>query len=331
MLDIKDAIGGMRIVKKEIKKRRHQFKPQDKRSKHTTPRILDYIDEDTIKKLYLNAINPDIPDTNDKADEILKILGPEFHELGTGTNRIAVMKDGYVFKIALDHFGMVDNLSEYKRSAEEPEYLAKTYETNRVIAIAEYVNLIQESEFTENRDKLKIILAYLTSKYVIEDLGLTVKNYCNWGYRDDGSLVALDYAYMYPIKGNPDALRCECGGHITIDHTFTTYRCNNSKCGMVYTTGEIRNKMNVDALLIDDAEVLEEAGATEEVVNNGPVKRLTDEELDDRIPIGFGEPINTMSMADAAELEEYKDIIKEILSQDSSPLDLDDTDDSASE
>ena len=37
---------------------------------------------------------------------------------GTGTNRMAVIVDSYVFKIAMDHAGCVDNLHEFIMSSE---------------------------------------------------------------------------------------------------------------------------------------------------------------------------------------------------------------------
>jgi hypothetical protein len=211
-------------------------------------------------KLFENAMDLREVDNNVKADNIREIIGSSFQELGTGTNRIALMKDGYVFKVALDRRGMIDNLAEYKRSAEAPMYLAKCYETNRCVAISEYVNLISADEYVQNKDKLRFILSELTSKYVIKDLGLTPKNYCNWGYRDDGSIVALDYAYMYPIAGNEEALRCSCGGIIELDSTFTTYKCNNKECGLVYSAMEILNKMDIDSERTDDEAVFKEAG-----------------------------------------------------------------------
>lgn len=334
MLDAEDVVKGAKILKKE------RIKNGDKvesRKRHEKPRLFDYINKTTMIALFENAVNQKIVDNNVKADEIVRILGPSFQELGTGTNRIALMKDGYVFKVALDRRGMIDNLAEYKRAAEVPIYLAKCYETNRVVAISEYVNVISLQEYKENRDKIKVVLSNLTSQYVIEDLGLTPKNYCNWGYRDDGSIVALDYAYMYPLAGNPDALRCSCGGEIVIDNTFTSYHCNNPKCALPYLPMEIRNKMNLDSERMDDMAVFNEAGVDldkaeikfgDEFVNYVKITAPNDKQKisdsDDEVKVS-SEPIYSSSLATA--IENYKDFIKNMLDDDDSVIDDDDEDD----
>lgn len=338
-LSAEDVVKGAKTLKKERLK--YNEKNENKK-KHKAPRMFDYIDKSTMIALFDNAMNLSIVDNNVKADNIVKILGPSFQELGTGTNRIALMKDGYVFKIALDRRGMIDNLAEYKRAAEVPIYLAKCYETNRVVAISEYVNLLSFQEYKDNKDKIRIVLANLTSQYVIEDLGLTPKNYCNWGYRDDDSIVALDYAYMYPLKGNPNALKCSCGGDIVIDGSFTSYHCNNPKCAMQYLTMEILNKMEFDSERMDDMAVFDEAGVDieeaeikfgDEFVNlvdmsapNDKVVIDPEEDDDDDKGHASSEPIHTSSLAEA--MNDYQGMINDILNDDDSYIDDDEEDDS---
>ena len=55
-----------------------------------------------------------------------------FSFLGDGTNRMAFLVDGYVFKLALDDQGYIDNLTEFKMSREAQPYVTKTYETNDI-------------------------------------------------------------------------------------------------------------------------------------------------------------------------------------------------------
>lgn len=208
------------------------------------PRIETEFSKELLAKLYLLASDFTIDDNNERADYIEKLLSPlGFVELGTGTNRIAFRKDGYVFKIALDRRGFVDNISEYYRSIEMPDVLAKVYETNRTIIVCEYVNLLSEEEFLTNKDEIKQVLDRLSARYVMGDLGLTQKNYCNWGYRANGDIVALDFAYLYPIKGNESVMVCGCGGDIVPNSTYTGYKCNNPKCGIEYTASELHNYM----------------------------------------------------------------------------------------
>lgn len=225
------------------------------------PRILTLFSHEkrvAIQKIISNYRNPNI---NARAQQIKDLLGPEFPELGTGTNRITFLKDGYAIKVALDNRGLIDNMSEYKRAPEAPEYLAKVYETNGIILIAEYVTLLDQTEFENNKNALKTILDNLSTRYIMDDLGLTSKNYCNWGYRDNGTIVSLDYAYMYPIKGNEDALRCNCGSLIVPNKTYTGYECSNPKCGLKYSTMEIKAKVRMDLTAEEDREIIEIANA----------------------------------------------------------------------
>lgn len=73
--------------------------------------------KDQLKKLYYHACRIDIEDNNDKAEMLSEFLGPEFDEIGTGTNRVAYLytpsedRDfrgggGLVFEFALDRRGL---------------------------------------------------------------------------------------------------------------------------------------------------------------------------------------------------------------------------------
>ena len=55
-----------------------------------------FFDEETLKMLYYHACRVDIADNNDKAEMIRDLLGATFIELGTGTNRIALLHNGVV-------------------------------------------------------------------------------------------------------------------------------------------------------------------------------------------------------------------------------------------
>lgn len=68
--------------------------------------INHFFDKKTLKALFLHSLRIDVPDNNIKASIIRKILPePEFVELGTGTNRICLMHNGFAIKIALDRRG----------------------------------------------------------------------------------------------------------------------------------------------------------------------------------------------------------------------------------
>lgn len=244
------------------------------------PRLLTEFSRDTLAKLYLLANDDTVVDNNERADYIADLIEPMgFVELGRGTNRVSFRKDGYVFKIALDRRGFIDNMSEYFRSIEYPQYLAKVYECNRTIIVMEYVNLMAEDEFDDNKDNIKKILDNLSISYVMDDLGLTKKNYCNWGYRHGGGIVALDYAYLYPIKGNESVMVCSCGGDIVPNSSYTGYKCSNSKCGLTYTASELHNHMRVRDS-VDDA-VLEIVGKDKKlyIQSDGDIELMNDDEV----------------------------------------------------
>lgn len=119
---------------------------------------------------------------------------------GTGTNRMAVIVDSYVFKIAMDHAGCVDNLHEFIMSSELQPFVTKCYETNELISVSEYVNVMSDKAQFENRkDEIMDILRELeASTSLMLDVGFIPKNMTNWGVRpSDNKAVILDYGYLY--------------------------------------------------------------------------------------------------------------------------------------
>ena len=79
--------------------------------------INNIFSKEMLKMLYYHACRVDIEDNNDKAEMISELIGPEFQELGTGTNRIAYLYSpapdrkfrggaGLVFEFALDRRGL---------------------------------------------------------------------------------------------------------------------------------------------------------------------------------------------------------------------------------
>ena len=75
-----------------------------------------------------------------------------------------------------------DNWTEFKRSAEIPQYAIKAYECNLLILVEEYVNLMDSDEFRLNENGIKEILENLSTEYIFEDIGYDMKNYENYGY-----------------------------------------------------------------------------------------------------------------------------------------------------
>lgn len=215
-------------------------------TKRLRSRILQYFSKTLLEELYRVCTNPVISDNNLKVSAMLELLNKhnvDYVELGPGTNRLAVLIDNYVFKIALDKWGMRDNLNEFTVSQELQPYVVKTYETNELISVCEYVTLISREEFEEQKDVIRGILSILAESYLLGDVGTVSKNFCNWGYRDNGELVILDFAYIYRVQG--DELLCSKDQSILeYDENFHNLRCPT--CGKKYTFMDVRRKITME-------------------------------------------------------------------------------------
>lgn len=211
-------------------------------------RIRELFTDKQLILLYNVAVRTDIPDLNEKGAMIQYIIGPEFQLLGSGTNRIAFLHENIVYKFALDRRGVVDNFTEFKRTADMPGLLTKAYETNMIVLTAEYCTLMTPKEFMDNAAQIKEILKMISREYIFTDLGLTEKNYANWGWRSNGEIVILDYGYLYKRFGNESTLTCpKCGGGLEYNNTFTQLVCKNepkfgSSCGSKYEPDKIIHK-----------------------------------------------------------------------------------------
>ena len=203
----------------------------------------------------LNSIALDvlIPDNNTKVNLMTAALDEfnvPYNELGPGTNRFCVLIDGYVFKIGMDKAGINDNWAELSLSQELQPFVTKCYECNGLICVAEYVTVISKEEFQNSKEEVRQILSHLAEGYLLGDVGAVTKNFLNWGYRNDGSLVILDYAYIYRIIG--DEMKCEsllkddtlCQASLNYDENFHKLIC--PMCGKVYTFHEIRRRISKD-------------------------------------------------------------------------------------
>lgn len=89
------------ITNKEIITNPRKFDP------HPVPGNLInfFLDEEMLMSLLGLCLDYRIRDNNQKAKISSKLLGPDYIELGTGTNRIAFLHNGVVVKVALDRRG----------------------------------------------------------------------------------------------------------------------------------------------------------------------------------------------------------------------------------
>ena len=239
---------------KELESVRNELFDQsaiDERKKSYS-KIKLYFPDKLIKLFYYYAMSYELGDNNKKAElfeDIMKFCyGTKFRKLGTGTNRVAFRRGMFVYKIALDRRGCIDNVSEFKRSPEAPNLFALTYETNGLIAVAEYVTLMDMEAFEQNQYAVLELLSELAKQYIFGDMGYTRKNYCNFGYRlgrsgNEAALVVLDYAYTHPRFTNEEALICpNCGGQIEYNAMFTGFRCKS--CNQEYSYQDIKRRLD---------------------------------------------------------------------------------------
>ena len=186
-------------------------------------------------------------DTNTKSkvcDAILQKYGVKFKPLGCGTNRYGIMIDGYCYKIAMDIDGKTDNKREFIYSRPLQPYVIKCYETfpNGLIASFEYVQSFTANDHMVTKTERRRILSEIARLFLIGDMGISDKNYANWGYRitGDKEVVILDYAYIYSLSYS--VFRCPCGGILNYDDEDYNYlRCPN--CKKLYSFWDVRKRI----------------------------------------------------------------------------------------
>lgn len=219
----------------------------NKRTYHSL--LKKYFSKDLCLKLHKLTLSMST-DNDTKARYIEKYL-KEYNVpatiLGSGTNRIGVRIEGYCFKIAYDKAGCIDNKREFIYSKNLQPYVVKTYECfpSGLISVCEYVRGFESSDIRSselaysNRKKMKKILDIISENFLVGDVGISDKNYGNWGMRVDGSICILDYAYIYSI--NYKQMECSCGGKLYYDENYIKLRC--CECGKVYNFGQLRKKI----------------------------------------------------------------------------------------
>lgn len=251
---------------------------------------------------------------NAKADRIIELLNEfnvKYVPIGAGTNRYCARIDGYIFKFAMDVDGINDNLLEFSMSEELQPLVTKTYECNGLIVVAEYVTVIKKEEFLANKETIREILSTLADRYLFDDVGVTTKNYLNWGYRESGELVILDYGYAYRVTGNEMKCGCpidethKCEGYLDYTPDFTALKC--PECGRKYNIGDIRRRIDKDYEHI----MLEKTKASAYCLT-GPYLDIDDDTTAEEITTTGKEDESTMATRDLTpeEREEmYNDLV----------------------
>ena len=207
-------------------------------------RIMEDFTEEDLDWLRGLMTSPYFANGNDKADAILaRFRDKNFIELAPATNRYVLLKGKYVYKFALDQYGFDDNVNEFNMTEELQPYVTKTYETNGLITIAEYVTLIKQKEFVDSPPHIREILREIFNMgYIFSDVGSITRNFANWGFRDDDTLVILDYGYIW--HKDPRLMFCTrpgCGGRLDYTEDFDKFYCTN--CGTKFEVIDMVQRM----------------------------------------------------------------------------------------
>ena len=189
----------------------------------------------------------------EKQDELIKLLRKyqikDISLLGSGTNRYAFKFHGYAIKFATDQDGRIDNLTEFKMAKYLYPLVIKIHEIskNGTLLVTEYIQPFDSfGEMQMHRDQIVKILQDLSSQYLIGDVGISSKNFRNWGKRlNSNAPVCLDFAYVYDVKSKLFVCsNCNQNSMLRSDETFTRLVCPNKDCRSVFLFEDIRRKIS---------------------------------------------------------------------------------------
>lgn len=197
----------------------------------------------------------------------------DYRRIGEGTNRFVCLLDNHIIKVAYNYLAYIDNVNELAMSKKLPKHgpLALAYETNGLILVSEYVAVIDKEDFLESQMQVKKILESLeqdvvsllnknkNSHYILGDMGMSSKNYGNWGRRPSGELVILDYGYLYKTSYREwkKISKCPyCGNVLEYKDDYTELQCSSCNKTVKYTT--LRNNLGYKKIIDTIENIIED-------------------------------------------------------------------------
>ena len=197
----------------------------------------------------------------------------DYRRIGEGTNRFVCLLDNHIIKVAYNYLAYIDNVNELAMSKKLPKHgpLALAYETNGLILVSEYVAVIDKEDFLESQMQVKKILESLeqeiislvnknkNSHYILGDMGMSSKNYGNWGRRPSGELVILDYGYLYKTSYREwkKISKCPyCGNVLEYKEDYTELQCSSCNKTVKYTT--LRNNLGYKKIIDTIENIIED-------------------------------------------------------------------------
>lgn len=246
------------ITEEEIMEKSSTFYP---RTKNYRSLLLELFTVDEI--IAFERLSRALSITNNekiaKLKEMLVSWGKsETHSIGGGTNRWSFMYDGYIVKIACDEDGKIDNRREFIYSLQLQPKVIKCYECaeDGILAVFEYVTVFENDDFWKHQDDMRKIISDIAANFLIGDVGISSDNYVNWGFRDDGSVVILDYAYIYSTAFRKfECSKCGPGSYLAYDKDFNNLICPN--CGKSYSFKQIRKRISMKDQLLEIGDLKE--------------------------------------------------------------------------
>lgn len=286
----------------------------------------------------------------DKSKMMLKYLKPYgFVKVGRGTNILVVehkkKQKGYVFKIALDSYGVNDNFVDMKYTNEIVDYVT-VYESHRtgMISVHDKVRIIKnDNEARRFYPQMEKMLNRLKKDYLLCDLSL--KTFRNFGLVPDKKsknkwrLVLADGSDIIPLQSGVE-LTCynklmakqsksyvklktkKCGGKLKYDEEFFELVCQD--CGKAYNPTEIyKAKFKEVDVLADKRFSLGLTEKEEQALNKSILKRREKEATNNsQQEANEVEPQDVRKVSTTEEPEEIDDVE---IDDDTSELDGDDT------
>lgn len=171
--------------------------------------------------------------------------------LGSGTNRYAFKLHGFVIKFATDNDGKIDNFKEFKMAKRLYPHVIKVHEVseNGTILVCEYIQPFDSYlEMNQYASQIRDILSEMSSTYLIGDVGISERNYSNWGLRvGTEDPVCLDFAYVYSVSSSLFICSyCKTNSVLIPSKDFVKLYCSNPACGKDYRFEDIRAKIGND-------------------------------------------------------------------------------------
>ena len=186
----------------------------------------------------------------------------DYRRIGEGTNRFVCLLDNHIIKVAYNYLAYIDNMNELAQAKHKSKYLAQAYETNGIILVSEYVTVMDTEDFLDSQIYIKRILDALAIEpdmtkekqkfFILGDMGMSNKNYGNWGRRMNGDIVVLDYGYLYELSYNAwkEVAKCPaCGSSLEYKEDYSELYCTKSECGMEVKYTTLRNSFGYGEII----------------------------------------------------------------------------------